>query len=186
MGTYGVPVPGPSTPPPRTPDALLEDLDPEQRQVATALSGPVAVIAGAGTGKTRAITYRIAYGVACGAYNPTSVLAVTFTTRAAGELRGRLRHLGAPASRPERSTRPRSGRLSTSGPRSMAVSCRRCWITECPMVAEAASRLRVRVDTPGLRDLVAEISWAKVSNVSAEDYPRLAARAQSQTRLLRL
>ena len=85
----------PSTPPPRTPDALLEDLDPEQRQVATALSGPVAVIAGAGTGKTRAITYRIAYGVACGAYNPTSVLAVTFTTRAAGELRGRLQHLGA-------------------------------------------------------------------------------------------
>jgi DNA helicase II / ATP-dependent DNA helicase PcrA len=43
-----------------SPDALLDDLDPEQRQVATALSGPVAVIAGAGTGKTRAITYRIA------------------------------------------------------------------------------------------------------------------------------
>ena len=40
-----------------------------------------------------------------------------------------------------------------------------------PLVAEAASRLRVKIDTPGLRDLVAEISWAKVSNVSAEDYP---------------
>ena len=80
---------------PVSPDALLDDLDPEQRQVATALSGPVAVIAGAGTGKTRAITYRIAYGVASGVYNPTSVLAVTFTTRAAGELRSRLQGLGA-------------------------------------------------------------------------------------------
>ena len=77
------------------PEALLDALDPEQREVATALTGPVVVIAGAGTGKTRAITHRIAYGVATGAYNPTSVLAVTFTTRAAGELRGRLQGLGA-------------------------------------------------------------------------------------------
>src|SRR4029450_10163415 len=44
-----------------------------------------------------------------------------------------------------------------------------------PLVAEAASRLRVKIDTPGLRDLVAEISWAKGSNVSTEDYPKLAA-----------
>ena len=78
------------------PDTLLESLDPEQREVAVALRGPVRVLAGAGTGKTRAITHRIAYGVACGIYVPTEVLAVTFTTRAAGELRGRLRALGAP------------------------------------------------------------------------------------------
>ena len=77
------------------PEALLAGLDPEQREVATTLTGPVAVIAGAGTGKTRAITHRIAYGVATGVYNPTAVLAVTFTTRAAGELRGRLQQLGA-------------------------------------------------------------------------------------------
>ena len=78
-----------------SPDELLAQLDPEQREVATTLTGPVVVIAGAGTGKTRAITHRIAYGVAIGAYNPASVLAVTFTTRAAGELRGRLQQLGA-------------------------------------------------------------------------------------------
>src|SRR3712207_4587977 len=76
-------------------DELLEGLDPEQREVATALQGPVRVLAGAGTGKTRAITHRIAYGVASGVYQPTQVLAVTFTTRAAGELRTRLRVLGA-------------------------------------------------------------------------------------------
>ena len=68
-------------------DRLLEALDPEQRQVAEALRGPVRVLAGAGTGKTRAITHRIAYGVATGTYHPTEVLAVTFTTRAAGGMR---------------------------------------------------------------------------------------------------
>ena len=69
------------------PDALLDSLDPEQREVATALRGPVCVLAGAGTGKTRAITSRIAYGVRSGVYVPQRVLAVTFTARAAGEMR---------------------------------------------------------------------------------------------------
>src|SRR6476620_4402749 len=78
------------------PANLLDALDPEQRQVAEALRGPVRVLAGAGTGKTRAITHRIAHGVATGVYQPTEVLAVTFTTRAAGEMRTRLRQLGAP------------------------------------------------------------------------------------------
>src|SRR5664280_1279779 len=64
------------------PDAVLEGLDPEQRDVATALTGPVCVLAGAGTGKTRALTHRIAYGVHCGVYVPQQVLAVTFTARA--------------------------------------------------------------------------------------------------------
>ncbi len=74
---------------------LLDALDPEQRRVAEALRGPVRVLAGAGTGKTRAITHRIAHGVATGVYAPSEVLAVTFTTRAAGEMRSRLRTMGA-------------------------------------------------------------------------------------------
>ena len=64
-------------------DDLLGALDPEQREVAECLRGPVRVLAGAGTGKTRAITHRIAHGVAQGVYASTEVLAVTFTTRSA-------------------------------------------------------------------------------------------------------
>src|SRR5699024_4705892 len=79
---------------PGSADDLLEALDPEQRAVATALHGPVVVMAGAGTGKTRAITHRIAYGVRTGTFDPVRVLAVTFTQRAAGEMRGRLAQLG--------------------------------------------------------------------------------------------
>src|ERR1700739_772222 len=78
-------------------DQLLAALDPEQRAVALAVRGPVCVLAGAGTGKTRAITHRIAYAVATGVVTPAQVLALTFTVRAAGELRGRLRALGGGA-----------------------------------------------------------------------------------------
>src|SRR5690625_2238438 len=77
-----------------TAEKILSALDEDQREVALALRGPVCVLAGAGTGKTRAITHRIAYGVETGVYKPTSVLALTFTARAAGEMRSRLRTLG--------------------------------------------------------------------------------------------
>src|SRR3954451_20935626 len=79
-----------------SPDDVLDALDPEQRRVAKAVDGAVCVLAGAGTGKTRAITHRIAYGVLTGVMQPNQTLAVTFTARAAGEMRGRLRELGVP------------------------------------------------------------------------------------------
>jgi len=76
-------------------DDLLAGLDEQQRHAAETLLGPVCVLAGAGTGKTRALTHRIAHGVASGVYAADRVMALTFTTRAAGELKGRLRKLGA-------------------------------------------------------------------------------------------
>ncbi len=161
---------------PLDPDALLAGLDPEQREVATALTGPVAVIAGAGTGKTRAITHRIAYGVATGAYRPTSVLAVTFTTRAAGELRGRLQRLGAQGVQARTFHSAALRQAQYFWPRVYGAELPAVLDNRMSLVAEAAGRLRVSVDTPRLRDLVSEISWAKVSNVSPEDYPRLAGR----------
>src|SRR5699024_11185926 len=78
-------------------DEILTALDPIQREVASQFTTPVCVLAGAGTGKTRAITHRIAYGVATGQLNPRHVLAVTFTAKAAAEMRSRLRDLGVPA-----------------------------------------------------------------------------------------
>ena len=96
---------------------VLDALDPEQRAVATALHGPVCVIAGAGTGKTRAITHRIAHGVLAGAFEPRRVLAVTFTTRAAGRCGRGFVRWGSTASKRGRSTRRHCGRPATSGHR---------------------------------------------------------------------
>ncbi|MDO5682794.1 MAG: ATP-dependent DNA helicase UvrD2 [Propionibacteriaceae bacterium] len=156
------------------PDSLLQALDPEQRQVATVLSGPVAVIAGAGTGKTRAITHRIAYGVHTGVYQPTSVLAVTFTTRAAGEMRGRLQQLGVPGVQARTFHSAALRQLQYFWPRVHGSPLPDILDNRMGLVAEAAGRLRVQVDTSVLRDLVGEISWAKVSNVAPADYPAIA------------
>ncbi len=157
-----------------TPDQLLEALDPEQRQVAEALRGPVRVLAGAGTGKTRAITHRIAYGVATGVYAPTEVLAVTFTTRAAGELRGRLRQLGAPGVQARTFHSAALRQLRYFWPRSHGVDPPELIESKLGMLANAARRQRLSADQATLRDLASEIEWAKVSNVLPERYPQVA------------
>jgi DNA helicase-2/ATP-dependent DNA helicase PcrA len=155
-------------------DRLLEALDPEQREVALALQGPVRVLAGAGTGKTRAITHRIAYGVATGVYNPTEVLAVTFTTRAAGEMRTRLRDLGAGGvqARTFHSAALRQARYFW--PRVYGGELPVLTESKLPLLGNAARRNRVNVDQAGLRDLASEVEWAKVSNVRPDDYARVA------------
>jgi DNA helicase II / ATP-dependent DNA helicase PcrA len=157
-------------------DDLLSSLDPEQREVATALRGPVRVLAGAGTGKTRAMTHRIAYGVAAGVYNPTEVLAVTFTTRAAGEMRTRLRAMeaGAVQARTFHSAALRQVRYFW--PKVYGGAPPELTASKIPVVAGAARRNRVEVSQAMLRDLASEIEWAKVSNVRPDDYERLAPR----------
>ncbi|HET6624758.1 MAG TPA: ATP-dependent DNA helicase UvrD2 [Nocardioidaceae bacterium] len=163
-------------------EQLLEALDPEQRDVALALRGPVRVLAGAGTGKTRAITHRIAYGVATGVYNPTEVLAVTFTTRAAGEMRTRLRSLGAGGvqARTFHSAALRQARYFW--PRVYGGELPVLTESKLAMLANAARRNRVEVDQATLRDLASEVEWAKVSNVRPDDYAAVAgARGRSVT-----
>ena len=176
-------------------EALLAGLDPEQREVALAARGPVCVLAGAGTGKTRAITYRIAYAASAGTVNPAHVLALTFTVRAAGELRGRLRQLGAAS---PGYGGPAFGDLGTGLVRAStfhAAALRQLnyfWPrvvggrppqlidSKASLVREAAKRAGVRLEggTPGvLADAAAEIEWAKVSQVRPDGYRAAAAAA---------
>lgn len=157
---------------PRTPEAILEALDPDQRAVAEALTGPVCVLAGAGTGKTRAITHRIAYGVRTGMYKPTTVLAVTFTARAAGEMRTRLRDLGVSGVQARTFHAAALRQLSFFWPQVVGGPPPRILEHKAPAVGEAARRLSLSVDRVAVRDLSSEVEWAKVSLVTAEDYER--------------
>ncbi|MGP4114501.1 ATP-dependent DNA helicase UvrD2 [Streptomyces sp. 4N509B] len=152
-------------------DAVLEGLDPEQRAVATSLHGPVCVLAGAGTGKTRAITHRIAYGVRAGVYRPATVLAVTFTQRAAGEMRGRLRLLGAGGVQTRTFHAAALRQLQFFWPRAVGGEPPRLVERKFALVAEAAARcLRGRLERAELRDVTGEIEWAKVTQITPEEY----------------
>lgn len=162
---------------PRDADAVLEGLDPEQREVATALQGPVCVLAGAGTGKTRAITHRIAYGVRAGVFQPASVLAVTFTNRAAGEMRGRLRQLGAGGVQARTFHSAALRQLQYFWPKAVGGEVPRLAERKVQLVAEAAARCRVRLDRNELRDVTGEIEWSKVTQTVPEDYPATAAKS---------
>ncbi len=155
-------------------EELLSALDPEQREVALALRGPVRVLAGAGTGKTRAITHRIAYGVASGVYNPLEVLAVTFTTRAAGEMRTRLRSMGASAVQARTFHSAALRQVRYFWPKVYGGQPPELTASKIPIVAGAARRNRVDVKQATLRDVASEIEWAKVSNVRPDDYERIA------------
>ncbi|MFE5714879.1 ATP-dependent DNA helicase UvrD2 [Streptomyces sp. NPDC056501] len=162
---------------PETADAVLDGLDPEQREVALALSGPVCVLAGAGTGKTRAITHRIAYGVRAGILQPASVLAVTFTNRAAGEMRGRLRQLGAGGVQARTFHSAALRQLQFFWPKAVGGDMPRLLERKIQLVADAAARCRIRLDRNELRDVTGEIEWAKVTQTVPADYPAAVAKS---------
>ncbi len=164
------------------PDTILAGLDPEQRAVAQAVRGPVCVLAGAGTGKTRAITYRIAHAVHTGAADPRHVLAVTFTTRAAGELRARLRQLAGAGSAVER-VQARTfhaaalRQLVYFWPQTVGGAAPRVIDSKLSLVAEAARALRLKPDGAMLRDAASEIEWAKAIQCRPEDFAATAQKA---------
>jgi DNA helicase-2/ATP-dependent DNA helicase PcrA len=156
-------------------DALLDALDPEQREVALATRGPVCVLAGAGTGKTRAITHRIAYSVYTGVVDPAKTLALTFTVRAAGELRGRLRELGVESVRASTFHAAALRQLTYFWPKVIGGRPPKLVESKIPMLREAASQQRL--DAAALADIASEIEWAKVCQIRPSDYPALAAKA---------
>ncbi|WP_193043868.1 ATP-dependent DNA helicase UvrD2 [Mycolicibacterium baixiangningiae] len=159
-------------------ERLLADLDEEQREAVLAPRGPVCVLAGAGTGKTRTITRRIAHLVAAGHVAPSQVLAVTFTSRAAGEMRARLRALdqeagGVGTGSVQAMTFHAAARrqLRYFWPRVVGDTSWQLLDSKFSVVAQAANRARVQAGTDDVRDLAGEIEWAKASLISPEAYP---------------
>ncbi|MFF2051301.1 ATP-dependent helicase [Leifsonia sp. NPDC058194] len=155
---------------PATPAALLAGLDTQQRVAAEALFGPVCILAGAGTGKTRAITHRIAYGVASGAFTPNRVMALTFTNRSAAELRGRLRQLGAGGVAARTFHAAALAQLNYFWPQVTGGQLPSVLDGKGRVLGHAAEKLSLRLDTPTLRDLAAEIEWRKVSGLTLDQY----------------
>ncbi|GAA4240717.1 ATP-dependent DNA helicase UvrD2 [Actinomadura meridiana] len=158
-------------------ESVLAGLDPEQREVAEAVQGPVCVLAGAGTGKTRAITHRIAYAALTGVVTPQRVLAVTFTTRAAGELRSRLRMLGAPGVQARTFHAAALRQLTYFWPRVVGGEPPKIIDSKITLVADAARACRLPFGRTELRDVASEIEWAKATQHRPEDYPAAVAKA---------
>lgn len=149
---------------------LLDGLDADQREVAECLRGPVAVLAGAGTGKTRTLTHRIAHGVRVGTYAPERVLAVTFTRKAAGELQSRLRGLGAGGVRAQTFHGAALAQLSFFWPQLVGGAAPQVVGGKVPVISQAVESLGLRLPGETLRDIAAEIEWRKVSMLSLDDY----------------
>ncbi|WP_052235730.1 ATP-dependent DNA helicase UvrD2 [Mycolicibacterium setense] len=158
------------------PSPALGDLDDEQREAVLAARGPVCVLAGAGTGKTRTITRRIAHLVAGGHVAPSQVLAVTFTARAAGEMRSRLRILGQESgvntAAVQAVTFHAAARrqLQYFWPRLVGDTGWELLDSKFAVVAQAANRAGMQTSTDDVRDLAGEIEWAKASLITPEGY----------------
>ncbi|MBS4729104.1 ATP-dependent DNA helicase UvrD2 [Mycobacterium sp. SM1] len=176
---------------PVTASPLLAGLDDEQLEAVLAPRGPVCVLAGAGTGKTRTITRRIAQLVAGGHVAAHQVLAVTFTQRAAGEMRLRLRSLEAAVARScglgavQALTFHAAAhrQLRYFWPRVVGATRWQLLDSKFALVARAANRAGLRVGTDVIRDVAGEIEWAKASLIGPEQYGPAAAAAGRETPL---
>ncbi len=151
-------------------ERALQGLDERQLEAVTSLRGPVVVLAGAGTGKTRVITHRIAYGVDTGAYSPGRVMAVTFTAKAAGEMRGRLRALGVEGVSARTFHAAALAQLNYFWPTVAGDTAPAIVDNKVRLLAHAADGLGIDPDVATLRDVASEIEWRKVTMRSIEQY----------------
>ncbi|MDL9936800.1 ATP-dependent DNA helicase UvrD2 [Gordonia sp. ABSL1-1] len=168
-------------------DSITGGLDPEQSAAVLAPRGPVCVLAGAGTGKTRTITRRIAHLIDSGQVNPGQVLAVTFTARAAGEMRTRLRSLGVGGAGGGGAVSAQTfhaaalRQLRYFWPRAFGGAQWELLDNKFPIVSRAARRAGLDTSTDTLRDLASEIEWAKASLIDPERYAEVATKVARDT-----
>jgi len=169
-------------------DDPLADLDDEQRAAATATEGPVCIIAGAGTGKTRTVTHRLAYGVVTGAVDPASALAVTHSRKAAAELGERMREMGVQGvdARTFHSAALWVAKLHWAltgrpGPAPSVLGEREEWRLWRDSVRAVNG---YEPDTAEVREVTDEVGWARSRLVSVDDYPAAALLAGRHTNVL--
>ena len=164
---------------------ILAELDPDQLAVVTAIKGPVCVIAGAGTGKTRVITNRIAYAINAGVTDPNKVLALTFTAKAAGEMRARLRVLGISNAAARTFHSAALKQLLYFWPYAFGGQFPSLLTTKSGFISQAITRAEVAIPAQvnALREIASEIEWAKVLEISPADYQE---RAIESSRLVKL
>ncbi|HKS98003.1 MAG TPA: ATP-dependent helicase, partial [Rugosimonospora sp.] len=161
---------------------MLAGLDEEQRAAVTAPAGPVCILAGAGTGKTRAITHRVAYRCAAGQIAARHVLAVTFTARAAAEMRARLARLGVPGVQARTFHAAALRQVRYFAPRLLyGRGMPELVESKAQLVTLAAGRAGLRADRTAARDLAGEIEWAKSSLIEPAEYVVAAAKAARDT-----
>ena len=153
-----------------TPVINLGDLDADQQQAATAPRGPVAILAGAGTGKTRTITYRIAHLIDQGFVGGNRVMAVTFTKRAAGEMAHRLRLMGIGGVQARTFHAAAMRQLAYFWPQVAGNLSWQLLDNKFPLVGRAARSLGIDSSVENVRDILSEIEWAKSRLISPEQY----------------
>ena len=156
------------------PEQILERLDPEQREAAISLVGPTCILAGAGTGKTRTVTHRIAYGIAKGYFAANRILALTYTNRAAGELRARLRQLGITGVSVKTFHAAALAQLQYFWPQFAGIPAPSVIESKAKLIFQVADSLKLKFDTAAIRAIAAEIEWRKFSLLSLDDYEQLA------------
>jgi len=152
------------------PRELLRDLNPAQAEAVQAVRGPIAILAGAGTGKTTTITRRIAYQVATGTFQPRDLLAVTFTAKAAGELKGRLGALGVQGVEARTFHSAALWQLSGLWPRATGEELPKILDRKAAIITALAGSLPPPHKFLPRRDLSGEIEWAKNQMISPERY----------------
>ena len=152
-------------------EQILENLNEEQRQAARANRGPVAILAGAGTGKTTTITHRIAYQVATGTFPADKILAVTFTEKAAGELKSRLAGLGVEGVDARTFHSAALSHLHKLWERCSGTPVPAVLDHKAPLISSLANALPAPHKFLPRRELAGEIEWAKNRMVAPDGLP---------------